>query len=143
MRDLKELNTMGLRPGNFKGMADPEKFFKKFERLAAYGEWDKDKMAKVVPLLFDGKASDFYDSLEDDKRVDYDEMKKAVIQHFQCNKSKLVRWTELNQKVLVLDQSVADFHDELVEDARKLGGVSDEQLMICFVNGLPNDFGST
>ena len=140
VQDLEELNTTGLRPGNYKGATDPEKFFKKFERLSSYGEWNEGKMAKVVPLLLDGKASDYYDSLDERKKNDYKQLKQSIVQHFKCNKSKLVRWTELNQKVLVLDQSVADFHDELVEDARKLGGVSDEQLMICFVNGLPNDF---
>ena len=46
-------------------------------------------MAKVVPLLFDGKASDFFDNLSEDKKEDFDELKAAVIQHFQCNKSKL------------------------------------------------------
>ena len=139
IKDLKELNTMGLRPEKYTGTSNPEKFFKKFDRLATYGDWDNAKKAKVIPLLLDEKASDFFDILEDDKKNDFEELKKAMCEHFECNKSKLVRWSELNQKEMSAGQSVTDFHDELVEEAKKFGEVSDEQLMIFFVSNLLPD----
>ena len=139
IRNLKEINTMGLRPGNFKGKRgeDTEMFFKKLDRLATYGEWPDDKKAGILPLLLDERASEFYENLDLSTKADYELTKKAVIDHFSPNKSKLVRYSELSQKVMVRDQTVADFHDSLVKDATKINNVSNEQLMIIFINGLP------
>ena len=132
---------MGLRPGNFKGTQgeDPEKFIRKFERLAAYGEWDDNKKLTVFPLLLDDKADDFYESSPDQTKQNYQLLRTAFITHFQPNKSKLVRWNELCQKSLTIGQSIAEYHDELKKEAAKIGGVTDEQLMIVFLNGLPTD----
>ena len=94
LRNLKELATMGLRPGNFKGQngEDPERFMGKFDRLAAYGEWDDEKKLSVFPLLLDDKAYDFYEASPREVKTNYDRLKTAFLAHFEPNKSKLVRW---------------------------------------------------
>ena len=132
---------MGLRPGNFKGTQgeDPEKFTRKFERLAAYGEWDDNKKLNVFPLLLDDQAYDFYESSPDQTKQNYQLLRTAFITHFSPNKSKLARWNELCQKAPTSGQPIREYHDELKKEAAKIGGVTDEQLMIVFLNGLPRE----
>ena len=112
IRNLAEFNSLGLRPKNFNGTTDPEEFFKKFERWADYGGCDDEKKAKVIPLLLEEKASDFFDSLEEEKRNNFEDLKKALLLHFECNKSRLERWSDLFQKRMTLNQSVSDVHDD-------------------------------
>ena len=141
LRNLKELTTMGLRPGNFKGQngEDPERFLGKFDRLAAYGEWDDEKKLGVFPLLLDDKAYDFYEASPRQVKTNYDRLKTAFLAHFEPNKSKLVRWNELCQKSITVGQSISEYHDEIRKDASKIGGITEEQLMIVFLNGLPTE----
>ena len=35
---------------------DPNKFLKKFDRVAEYNEWDNEKKTNLIPLLLDNKA---------------------------------------------------------------------------------------
>ncbi len=136
---FKEMASLTLRPKNFDGKEgnDPEMFFKKLDRLAAYGQWPEERKANIVPLLLDDKASEYYENLQQDVKDDYDQVKLNIIDHFSPNKHKLVRYRELSQKCMTLDQTVADFHDSLKRDATKIGNISDEQVMLMFINGLP------
>ena len=89
--------------------------------------------------MLDGKAYDFYESSSDEMKQNYQQLRAAFITHFQPNKSKLVRWNDLCQKALTIGQSIVEYHDELMKEVSKIGGVTDEQLMIVFLNGLPVD----
>ena len=142
INDLKEITTLGLRPGNFKGTKneDPEKFVKKFDRLAAYGGWDEAKKLQVFPLLLDDKAFDFYEASSQDTKTNYDALKKAFIAHFEPNKSNLVLWNELKAVTMSADQTIAEYHDELKKKAAKVEGVTDSHLMHVFLSGLPSDY---
>ena len=56
----------------------------------------------------------------------------------QTNKSKLVLWKELSEKVKSNSQSVSEFYDEIRKEANNIGNIiSEEELKMIFIYGLP------
>jgi hypothetical protein len=140
-RAVRELRAMGsgLNMGKFAGGKGecPTKFLNKFDRFAAYQEWDNEKKTSLIPLVLDDKAIEFYEGLEEAKRGDYLQVRAAIIEHFEPNKLKLVKWSTLYNRKLEVGETVTEFHDVLKKIAIKIGGIEDEQVCQIFMNGLP------
>ena len=139
-RGLRD-SIMGLNQERFSGLKDedPDTFFVRIERHANFSGWDEDRKLHAVFLALRGTASDFAETLPVATKANYDLLKTALTNHFKVNKSKVLQWQEIQDFSLRSGQSVTNYYDELRKLATRLGGISDEQLLVMFIKGLPRD----
>ena len=60
-------------------------YLQRFEKLALFHKWDKDKYAYLLGTLLRGKALKIYCGLAQDIANDYDKLKSALLKAFQVN----------------------------------------------------------
>ena len=92
--DIKSYMSIGRFMGE--NSEDAEKYFRKVERFQAKALYSDVNKASMIPFGLEGKALDYYETLSEEIKADYNQIKEAIITHFKPNKSKLVRWHELN-----------------------------------------------
>ena len=130
---------LALRLKNFTGQRgqDVERFFQKFDCLSMALGWDEPRRCLMLPLFLDDKAYCGYEMLAEEERAGYDVVKTEMISQFRENRTKLGLWEELNKLKKKEAQTVTEFCGEVRNSARKVGGVSDEQIKSIFLLGLP------
>ena len=137
---IRALKTwgIGLKLDKFSGEEneDPNRFLKKFDRVAEYNEWGNEKKTNLIPLLLHDKAFEFYECLGEEKQADYKLVRAALTERFQPNKLNLLLWKELIYRSIETGESTIEFHDVLKKLASKIKGINDEVLMMIFCNGL-------
>ncbi|KAJ8049320.1 hypothetical protein HOLleu_02019 [Holothuria leucospilota] len=60
-----------------------EKFFNHFEKLGEQLKWPKDKWSILIQSNFTGKAQEVYSALSIEDSMDYDKVKKAILQAYE------------------------------------------------------------
>ncbi|KAJ8031390.1 hypothetical protein HOLleu_24565 [Holothuria leucospilota] len=60
-----------------------EKFFNRFEKLGEQLKWPKDKWSILIQSNFTGKAQEVYSALSIEDSMDYDKVKKAILQAYE------------------------------------------------------------
>ena len=115
---------------------DVEKFFRQLERLFNQAQYNDERKAEILPFSLKKKALDFYDNLSDVQKNNYATVKEAIVNHFKQNKSEFIKWRELNRLKKRSDQTVAEFYDNLRYRAGQLNGISEDNLLNIFMNGL-------
>ncbi|KAJ8033604.1 Proteoglycan 4 [Holothuria leucospilota] len=60
-----------------------EKFFNHFEKLGEQLKWPRDKWSILIQSNFTGKAQEVYSALSIEDRMDYDKVKKAILQAYE------------------------------------------------------------
>ena len=113
-----------------------EKFFRQIERLFNQAQYNDERKAEILPFSLEKKALDFYDNLSEEQKNNYAVAKEAILNHFKHNKSEFIKWSEINRLKKRPDQTVADFYDELRHRAAQLNGISEDNLLMLFMNGL-------
>ena len=86
--DLKTYTSLGRFLGE--NNEEVEKHFRKIERLHTKFEYTDQNKANMIPFGLEGKALDFYETLSEETKGNYNEAKEALIAHFKPNKSKCV-----------------------------------------------------
>ncbi|KAJ8032010.1 hypothetical protein HOLleu_25409 [Holothuria leucospilota] len=60
-----------------------EKFFNHFEKLGEQLKWPRDKWSILIQSNFTGKAQEVYSALSIEDSMDYDKVKKAILQAYE------------------------------------------------------------
>ncbi|KAJ8026574.1 hypothetical protein HOLleu_31450 [Holothuria leucospilota] len=60
-----------------------EKFFNHFEKLGQQLKWPRDKWSILIQSNFTGKAQEVYSALSIEDSMDYDKVKKAILQAYE------------------------------------------------------------
>ncbi|KAJ8022704.1 hypothetical protein HOLleu_37678 [Holothuria leucospilota] len=60
-----------------------EKFFNHFEKLGEQLKWPRDKWSILIQSNFTGKAQEVYSALSREDSMDYDKVKKAILQAYE------------------------------------------------------------
>ncbi|KAJ8033563.1 Protein split ends [Holothuria leucospilota] len=60
-----------------------EKFFNRFEKLGEQLKWPRDKWSILIQSNFTGKAQEVYSALSIEDSMDYDKVKKAILQAYE------------------------------------------------------------
>ncbi|KAJ8022797.1 hypothetical protein HOLleu_37791 [Holothuria leucospilota] len=60
-----------------------EKFFNHFEKLGKQLKWPRDKWSILIQSNFTGKAQEVYSALSIEDSMDYDKVKKAILQAYE------------------------------------------------------------
>ncbi|KAJ8030412.1 hypothetical protein HOLleu_26836 [Holothuria leucospilota] len=60
-----------------------EKFFNHFEKLGEQLKWPRDKWSVLIQSNFTGKAQEVYSALSIEDSMDYDKVKKAILQAYE------------------------------------------------------------
>ncbi|KAJ8039916.1 hypothetical protein HOLleu_14069 [Holothuria leucospilota] len=60
-----------------------EKFFNHFEKLGEQLKWPRDKWSILIQSNFTGKAQEVYSTLSIEDSMDYDKVKKAILQAYE------------------------------------------------------------
>ncbi|KAJ8022238.1 hypothetical protein HOLleu_37078 [Holothuria leucospilota] len=60
-----------------------EKFFNHFEKLGEQLKWPRDKWSILIQSNFTGKAQEVYSALSIEDRMDYNKVKKAILQAYE------------------------------------------------------------
>ncbi|KAJ8040053.1 hypothetical protein HOLleu_14244 [Holothuria leucospilota] len=60
-----------------------EKFFNHFEKLSEQLKWPRDKWSILIQSNFTGKAQEVYSALSIEDSMDYDKVKKAILQAYE------------------------------------------------------------
>ncbi|KAJ8027781.1 hypothetical protein HOLleu_29832 [Holothuria leucospilota] len=60
-----------------------EKFFNHFEKLGEQLKWPKDKWSILIQSNFTGKTQEVYSALSIEDSMDYDKVKKAILQAYE------------------------------------------------------------
>ncbi|KAJ8035253.1 hypothetical protein HOLleu_22418 [Holothuria leucospilota] len=60
-----------------------EKFFNHFEKLGEQQKWPRDKWSILIQSNFTGKAQEVYSALSIEDSMDYDKVKKAILQAYE------------------------------------------------------------
>ncbi|KAJ8034071.1 hypothetical protein HOLleu_24494 [Holothuria leucospilota] len=60
-----------------------EKFFNHFEKLGEQLKWPRDKWSTLIQSNFTGKAQEVYSALSIEDSMDYDKVKKAILQAYE------------------------------------------------------------
>ena len=125
-------------PPPFRGMdtEDADGWMARFEKYSTYrGFADRERLHLIAVLLRD-EASDWYDSLEDDIKTGWPNLKQAFEQRFQ--NSELTRWRKANdlwQRVQGANENVESYITS-VKKLAKVVGVEGEQLRYALQRGL-------
>ncbi|KAJ8027979.1 hypothetical protein HOLleu_30093 [Holothuria leucospilota] len=65
------------------GEDNVEKFFNHFEKLGEQLKWPRDKWSILIQSNFTGKAQEVYSALSIEDSMDYDKVKKAILQAYE------------------------------------------------------------
>ncbi|KAJ8023297.1 hypothetical protein HOLleu_35675 [Holothuria leucospilota] len=65
------------------GEDNVEKFFNHFEKLGEQLKWPRDKWSILIESNFTGKAQEVYSALSIEDSMDYDKVKKAILQAYE------------------------------------------------------------
>ncbi|KAJ8044116.1 hypothetical protein HOLleu_11494 [Holothuria leucospilota] len=60
-----------------------EKFFNHFEKLGEQQKWPRDKWSILIQINFTGKAQEVYSALSIEDSMDYDKVKRAILQAYE------------------------------------------------------------
>ncbi|KAJ8031719.1 hypothetical protein HOLleu_25003 [Holothuria leucospilota] len=60
-----------------------EKFFNHFEKLGEQLKWPRDKWSILIQSNFTGKAQEVYSALSREDSMDYDKVKRAILQAYE------------------------------------------------------------
>jgi len=128
-----------LKPPKFNARkSDVRRFFSKLEKYFQVIEppFENDVIINVLSNLLDDNSLDFFDSLEEEIREDYDLLKEHFIEHYDNPTPLTYRWNELTKRKQKATETVTEFHDDLVHMVRMMD-IGVENLLYIFVNGLP------
>ena len=92
--DLKLYTSLGRFLGE--NNEEVEKYFRKIERIHTKLAYTDQNKANMIPFGLEGKALDFYETLSEETKDNYNEAKAAFIAHYKPNKSNFVKWNEIN-----------------------------------------------
>ena len=112
-----------LRPPKFNSrISDVRRFFSKFDKYVKVVQppWDNEVIITMLSNLLDDKSLDFFDSLDEEIREDYDLLKEHFIEHYDSPTPITYRWSDLIQRKQTVDETVTEFHDDLVQMGRMM-----------------------
>ena len=92
----------------------------------------------ILINLFDDESTDFYDSLDQAVRNNYNQTKENMILHYETVGPQSTQWSLLTKRKQSSTESITDYYDDLVKMGRRLN-VPQEQLLFMFIDGLPED----
>ena len=133
---MTELLPKKLNGSSFENI---ERFKNKLNYVAKFVGWGDVEKATFVPLWLEGKLFDFYESLSQETKENFEQTMEVLIDHYRPNISRVAKWVEFTRKKMKRSQKVTDFYDELNSEARKMGNLSEDQIKLTFISGLSPD----
>ena len=83
----------------------------------------------------DDDALIYFDSLNDELRGNYNDLSENVIEHYDTGSPLSTQWSELNQRKQHDNETVTQYHDEILKLARRIH-LEPEQMLYIFIDGL-------
>ena len=124
-----------LKPPKFNSRkSDVRRFFSKFDKYIQVIEppWENDVIINVLSNLLDDHSLDFFDSIDDEIREDYDLLKEHFIEHYENPTPLTYRWSDLSKRKQKSDETLTEFHHDLVHMGRRMD-IGVEYLLYIFV----------
>ena len=97
---------------------------------------DVNEQLAQMALLLDDRAQDFFDAAGSEIWGDIKLLKQALVDHFDPKDLKIVGWSELHNRRQKISEDLARYYEDICTKAKDLG-VSLDQTLLAFVNGLP------
>ena len=141
--DVENINMEMLRLQNIRGprfeakKSNVRTFFRKFEhyRDGHQPAWNNEVILNMLTNLMDDDSLDYYDSLPPETQGNYENLRDNMIEHYDTGSPLSTQWHDLNQRKQKDNETVTQYHDELLRLARLLNLPAEQQLLI-FINGL-------
>ena len=131
-------NPVGLKPPRFQSFKDDiNKFLSRYEKFAdLFPQWNEARKAGYLGNLLCDESLDFFDSLEDEIKGDYEAVKRELIEHYENSGNLTLKWSKLAKRKQQKGESLSQYYDALMRLASNLE-IPDRQMLYFFLDGLP------
>ena len=128
----------GLRPPRFESRkSDIRKFFQRFNNfLVQHDNWNDAQKVGYFSNLIDDEGLDFFESLPEEIRGNYNDTQQAFITHYDSVQPPSTQWSLITKRKQIATESVTDYHDDLLRMAARLE-IPAQTLLFVFLDGLP------
>ena len=126
-------------PKHFKGTDDPHigDFFQQFDRYVKFNKLTDDERTLAFPSCLDGPALQYYESLPNEVRTNFDNLKNAFNEKFEPARMRVFRRAKLNSRKMSPTESLEDYTLAICNESRRLE-LTDAETMQIFIQGLSN-----
>ena len=119
----------------FTGRESVIHFFKRLEKTATAKAWNQATLLAWVPVLMEGPASLFYDSLAEAYKGNYDDLKGAFIERFNGPEERNKRMIQLGNIRQGLGEDVLNYYTRVVNLAMSAyNGIDAEHMRPMLLN---------
>ena len=136
--DMNMLRFQNLRIPRFDAKkSNVRKIFRKFEQFrdGQIPIWDNDVTINMLENVMDDDSLDYFDSLPEEIRGNYENLRGNMVEHYDTGSPLCTQWHDLNHRVQRENETVTQFHDELLKLARPMN-LAVDQILLIFINGL-------
>ena len=112
-------------------------FFRKFEQFrdGHHPAWNNEVTLNMLTNLMDDDSLDYSDTLPQETQGNYENLRDNMIEHYDMGSPLSTQWHDLNQRKQRDNETVTQYHDEILKLARPMH-LAEEQTLLVFVNGL-------
>ena len=138
LQESKQLTN--IQPVTFKGSADDNcyEFMKKFEQYTLFNKIEGQSKIQLFALLLKGLAANWFESLTDAEKQDFDKIKKDFKEHFQTSSNNFLNQQKLDNIKYIEGKPIDSYIEQIMTLANNLG-LSDNEKKMSLLRGLPAD----
>ena len=113
------------------------RFLSRYEKFTdLFLQWNEARKAGYLGNLLCDESLDFFDSLEDGIKRDYEAVKRELIEHYENSGNLTSKWSKLAKRKQLKGESLSQYYDALMRLATNLE-IPDRQMLYFFLDGLP------